>query len=129
MPENMRSTLSSSGLDSVHTSTFTILLYKSCTMAISEYPGPSRLENYARVIAFEPDLQRASFHGVTGFLPPSTTAKLLPLYTHNRVLSEPQDLATMMGSYCQPCICYGAQVHAGSPRQSVLRTKAIANLG
>lgn len=98
-------------------------------MAISEYSGPPHLENYARVVAFEPDLQRASFHGVTDFLPHSTIAELLPLCTHERILSEPQDLTTIMGSHCQPYICCGVQFHAGSPRQSVLRTKAIANFG
>lgn len=129
MPENVRGTSTSSGLDSMHTSTMTILLYKQCTMAISKYSRPSHLANYDGVVAFEPDLQRASFHGISDFLPHSTTIKLLPLYTHRKVLSEPQDLATKMGSHCQPCICCGAQVHAGSPCLSVLPTEAIANLG
>ena len=51
-------------------------------MAISAYSGPFHLENYARVVAIEPDLQRASFHGVIDFLPYSTTAKPLPFYTY-----------------------------------------------
>lgn len=75
-------------------------------MAISTYSEPSHLKNYARVVAFKPDLQRASFHGVTDFLPYSTTVKLL---------SEPQHFATIMGSHRQPYIYCGAQIDAGSP--------------
>ena len=98
-------------------------------MAISAYSGPFHLENYARVVAIKRDLQRASFHGVTDFLPHSITAKLLPLYTYKRILSEPQNLATMMRSYCQHYICCSAQVYGGLSRQSVLSTEAIADLG
>ena len=76
MPENIRGTLTSSGSDSVHTSTFTIFWYQPCTRAISKYARFFHLENYARVVAFEPDLQKASFHGVIDFFPHSTTAKL-----------------------------------------------------
>jgi len=86
VPENMRGTLTSSGSGSVHTSTFIILLYQPYTMAISEYPGPSCLENYAHVAAFEPDLQRASFHSVIDFLSHSILVKLLPLYNNQRIL-------------------------------------------
>lgn len=121
----MRGTLTSSGLDSVHTSMFTILLFKPCTVAITQYSGHSSLEIYARVVAFEPDLQRASFYGMTDILPYTTIAKLLPLYTYEKVLFEPQNLATMTGSRYHSYICYGAQVHAGLPRQSVLPTEAI----
>ena len=110
MPENMMSTLTSSGADSMHTSIHIIFLHISCIMAISAYLAFSRLENYARVVAFEPVLQKASFHGVTDFFPDSTTAKLLPLYTYiNKFLSEPQNLATAMSSHCQPHICCSAQ--------------------
>ena len=129
MPENVRGTWTSSGSDSMYISIFTIFLYKPCTMAISAYSGPSHLENYARVVAIKRDLQRASFHGVTDFLPYSITAKLLPLYTYKRILSEPQNLATMIRSYCQHYICCSAQVYGGLSRQSVLSTEAIADLG
>ena len=98
MTENMRGTLTSSGSNFVHTLTFTIFLYKSCTMTISKYSEPFYLENYARVVIFEPNLQRALLHDITDFLLHSTTAKFLPLYTHTRILSEPQDLATVKGS-------------------------------
>ena len=86
MSENMRGTLTSSGSGSVHTSTFIILLYQPCIMAISEYSGPSCLENYAHVAAFESNLQRASFHSVIDFLSHSIIAKLLSLYNHQRSL-------------------------------------------
>ena len=89
MPEIIRGTLTSSGSHFVHTSRFTILLHKPCSIAISRYSGPPYLENYARVVAFKPGLQRASFYSVTDFLPHSITAKLLLLYTYRRVLSEP----------------------------------------
>ena len=40
---------------------------------------------YVCIVAFAPDLQRASFYSVTEFFPYSTTIKLLPLhYTHKR---------------------------------------------
>ena len=84
-------------------------------MAISKHSRPSYLESYARVVAFKSDLQRASFYNVTNFLSHSNSTKLLPLYTHNGVLSEPQNLATVMESHCQPCICCGAQVYVESP--------------
>lgn len=129
VPEDMRGTLTSSGSDSVHISTFTIFLCKPCAIAISGYSGPSHLENYVRVVAVEPDTQRASFHGVIDFLSHSTTAKLVSLYTHKRIISEPQNSATMIRSHCQLCICCGAQVHGWSPRESVLPTEAITDLG
>ena len=98
-------------------------------MVIFEYSGPSHRENYARVVAVEFGLQRAFFHGVTDFRSYSITAKLLTLYTHKRILSEPQDLVTVMGSHCQPYIWCGAQVHTGLRCQSVLSTEAIAEVG
>ena len=104
MPENMRGTVTSSGSGSVHTSAFIILLYQPCTMVISDYPGPPHRENYACVVALELDLQKVSLYGITDLLPHSTTAKFLPLYTHTRFLSGPQDLATVKGSHCQPYI-------------------------
>ena len=96
MLENVRGTWTSSGSDSMHTSTFTIFLYKPCTMAISAYSGPFYLVNYTRVIAIKPDLQRASFYSVIDFLPYSTTVKPLLFYTYKKILSEPQNLATIM---------------------------------
>ena len=51
--------------------------------------NPSYLENYIRIIAFAPSLQRDSFYGVTEFLYHDATIKLLPLLILKRVLSEP----------------------------------------
>ena len=85
VPENVRGTWTSTSLDSMYTSTFTIFLYKPYTIAISTYLGPSYLENYARVIAFKPDLRRVSFYNVIDFLLYSTTVKLLLLYTYKRI--------------------------------------------
>ena len=68
-------------------------------MVISEYSESSRLENYACVVALEPDLQKVFFHDITDFLPHSIIAKFLPLYNHTRILSEPQDLAKVKGSH------------------------------
>ena len=100
-------------------------------MAISEYPEPSRLENYARVVAVDLGLQRASFHGITDFHPYSTTAKLLPLYTYKRVLSEPQNLTTMMGSHCRPYIAVARKFMQGrhanryfQPKRSLISANA-----
>ncbi len=56
VPENIKGTLTSSGSDSMYTSILTLLLYKPCTIAIPKHAGPSRLEYYACVVAFKPDL-------------------------------------------------------------------------
>ena len=79
VPENMRGTLIPSGSYFMHTSTFTILLYKPCAMAISKYSEPAYLRNYAFVVVFELDLHRTSFYNEIDFFFYSTTAKLLPL--------------------------------------------------
>ena len=128
MPENMRGTLTSSGSNSVHKSTFIIIPYRSCSMTISEYPGSSQRENYACVVDVAVDLQRAFFHDVTDFFLHSTIANFLSLYTHRRVLFEHQNLATMTRSHCQHYFCCGAQVHAESPRRSILSIEAIAEV-
>ena len=98
-------------------------------MAVFEYSGFPRLENDPCVVAVEPDMQKVSFHSITDFLLHSIIAKLLSLYTYERVLFESQHLVTLMRNYCQPCMCCGAQVYAGSQRQSVLPTGAIAEVG
>ena len=108
---------------------FIIILHQLRTLAISAYSGLSHLENYVCVVAIEPELQSVSSHGVTDFLHHSINAKLLPLYTCRRVLSKPQNLATMMASHCQPYMRCGAQIHAESQRLSVRLTEAITDLG
>ena len=50
MSENIRDTLTSSDLYSMHTSIFIILLYESCTITISAYSEFTHLENYTHVI-------------------------------------------------------------------------------
>ena len=57
----------------IYISILTIFLYESCIIAIFKYSGPSYLENYARVIVFEPDLYRLSFYNVIDFLSYSTS--------------------------------------------------------
>ena len=81
----MRGTSTSSGSDSMHTSSFTIILYKPYTITISAYLRPSHVENYTRVVAFKLSLQRASFYSEQNFPSRSTTAKLLLLYTYRTV--------------------------------------------
>jgi hypothetical protein len=81
----MIGTLTSSRNNSAHTSSFTKTIYKKCTVAIFEDPGHLSPINYVCVVAFASDLQRASFYGMTVFLPYSTTIKHLPLHnTHKR---------------------------------------------
>ncbi|XTI90785.1 hypothetical protein V2W45_1411444 [Cenococcum geophilum] len=75
----MRGTLTLSDYNSAHTSSFTIIPYKSCAVATFKYLGPLLPINYVRIIAFAPSVQRASLYGITEFLPYSTTVKLLPL--------------------------------------------------
>jgi hypothetical protein len=48
-------------------------------MTTPEHSERLNLEYYVRIVAFAPDLQRASFHSVTEFLHHSTTIKLAPL--------------------------------------------------
>lgn len=73
MPRNMRGTLTSSNSDSVHTSVSVIVLYKSCTLAIPIYLGPSHLEKLHSHYHLCFLLYR------TDFLLYNTTVKLLPL--------------------------------------------------
>ena len=75
----MRGTLTLSNYNSVHILCFIIIIYKSYTIATLQYSRPFISINYARIVAFAPCSQRASFWGVTMSLHYSTTIKLLPL--------------------------------------------------
>ena len=75
----MSGTLTLSNYNSAHTSSFTIILYKSCAVATFEHSGPLLPINYVCIVAFAPNSQRASFYSVTMSLHYSTTIKLLPL--------------------------------------------------
>ena len=63
----------------MHTLAFPTVLYKPCIVATAEHSGLLQLENYGRIVASAPDLQRVSFHNVTEFLHHSTTIELLLL--------------------------------------------------
>ena len=68
-----------------HTLRFIIILYESCNRASFKHLGQLLPINYVYIVAFAPNLQRASFYSVTEFLPYSTAIKLLPLHnTHER---------------------------------------------
>jgi hypothetical protein len=62
VPRKTVGTLTSSNSESVHTSIFPTVLYKSFAVATPEHSGPLPL---GRIVAFAPDLRRASFHGVS----------------------------------------------------------------
>jgi hypothetical protein len=61
-------TLISDNSDSIHTSVFPIILYKSYIMTTYKHRDPFYLGNYVRIVAFTPVLRRASFSGVKKFL-------------------------------------------------------------
>ena len=85
VPQNMRGTLTLSDNNSAHTLRFIIILYESCNRASFKHLGQLPPINYVYIVAFAPNLQRASFYSVTEFLPYSTAIKLLPLHnTHER---------------------------------------------
>jgi hypothetical protein len=48
--------------DSVYTLISPIFLYKSCSVATPEHSEPLPLENYVRVVALAPDLQKVSVY-------------------------------------------------------------------
>ena len=69
-------------------------------MAILKYSEPFHLENYARVVIFELDLQRAFFHDISIFIRYSMIKGSFSFYsTYIRILSEPLNLVTMIGNY------------------------------
>ena len=53
VPENTRGTLTSTDCNSAHTLIFTIILYKSCTIATFKHLGLLPPINYVRIIAFK----------------------------------------------------------------------------
>ena len=78
MPEKIISTLTLSILKSVHTLKSPIFSYKLYSMATLRHFKPLLLENYNRIIAFMPNLQRVSFYSVIEFLYHSSTTKVIP---------------------------------------------------
>ena len=128
MPEHMRGTLTSSGSNSLHMSTFIIFLCKHCTIVVFDYSRLSHLKNYVRVVVVEFDLQRVFFHCVIHFLSHNIIAKLLSLYTYKRILFESQKLIAMMKSNNQSHICCHIHVYARSSRQSIFSIETIARL-
>jgi hypothetical protein len=123
VPRKTVGTLTSSNSESVHTSIFPTVLYKSFAVATPEHSGPLPL---GRIVAFAPDLRRASFHGVSRSPSPQHHyGTLITSDAHKRALSEPQSLTTILGSRHQLCGCYRTQIHSKSPRRSVPPTEAI----
>ena len=127
IPQNIRGTLTLNNLGSVYILIYPIILYKSCAMATLEPSEPFLWKKIIYIIAFAPNLQRASFYSVIMSLPYSTTVKLLLRYNTYMVLSEPQRLTMMLGSYYQPYICYGAQNYTRSLPWLVLLIKVLTN--
>ncbi len=56
-----------------------IFLYKSYPVATPKHSETLLLENYVRIVALAPDLQKVSFHSAIEFLSHSSTIKLLLL--------------------------------------------------
>src|SRR5579862_3434981 len=74
----MIGTLTSSILKYVHTSISPIFSYKLYSVATPGRPEPLLVENYVRIIALTPDLQRVFFYSITDFLHHSSTTELIP---------------------------------------------------
>jgi hypothetical protein len=77
---NMRDTLTSSNSKTVHTSIFSIIIYKSYAVATIRHLGCILPKNYVFIVAFTLNLQRAFVYSITVFLyHHGTIIKLLPL--------------------------------------------------
>jgi hypothetical protein len=61
VPRQTRGTLTLSNSISINTLVSAIILYESCTIAISKYLESFLSKNYVCIIAFMPNLQRAFF--------------------------------------------------------------------
>ena len=72
-------TLTLSISNSEHASKSSIFLYKSCSVATSEHSELLPSENYVRIVALAPDLQKVSFYSIIEFLNRSSTIELLSL--------------------------------------------------
>jgi hypothetical protein len=77
VPEKIIGTSTSSILKSVRTLISPIFSYKLYSVATLGHPDPLLLENYIRIIALTPDLQRVSFCNIIGLLHHSSTTKLI----------------------------------------------------
>jgi hypothetical protein len=75
----MIGTLTLSNLNSMHTATHLIILYKSYSVATVEPLEPLLLNNYIRVAALAPDLRAASFYNAREFFYYSSIINLLLL--------------------------------------------------
>ena len=69
MPKNIRGILTLNNLNSIYILIFTIVLYKSYTVATFKYLGLLLPINYIYIITFTPNSQRASFYNIIEFLP------------------------------------------------------------
>jgi hypothetical protein len=61
----------------MRTLVFSIVLYKSCSVANFKYSKPLVLENYVRIVAIALDLQRVSIYAAIEFLCYGSTIELL----------------------------------------------------
>ena len=123
----MRGTLTLSNYNSAHTSCFIIIIYKSYTVATLQYSRPFiyKLRSHCHLRALFAEsllLGRNNVPLLQHHYQALTTYK-----TYNRVLSEPKNFVTILGSHHQPCVYYGTQIYARSPRGSLGLIKAITN--
>jgi hypothetical protein len=77
VPEKIIGTLTLSILKSVHTLISPIFSYNLYSVATPGHPKPFLLENYGRIVALTPDLQRISFYSVIDFLYHSSTTEFI----------------------------------------------------
>ena len=96
VPRKTIGTLTSSILNSVHTPMSPIFLYKLCLVATPKHSQTFLLENYVRIVAFAPDLQKVSFY---------STIELLTC-SHSSTLQLLLLLIFMKGSFTnvRPCV-------------------------
>ena len=114
-------TLTSSNLDSVHTSIFLIILYKPYAVAALEHWRPLPPRKLRSPATLPPRLCRASFHRITEFLHRSTTIelfspfKLIALST----LSESKALLALAGRHRMLSIAINRSLNRSSNRDRV----------
>lgn len=106
-----------------------------CTLTVAIFEDPGRLSsmNYVCIVAFAPDLQRASFYSVTKFLPYSITTKLLPLHnTHERFyralepLYDAEKLSSALCLLSRTNSCKAA-IPVGPSERTIYRFRLLQN--
>lgn len=99
-------------------------------MATPEHSEPLPLENYVRIVALTPNLQRVFFYSATEFLHHSSTIELLlSLITYKGVLSKLQGLTTMREIFISLVAAVARKFIHGRHGDQYLESKRLTSFG